>query len=207
MTHDGYKKSMDPSPEPLSTSLELWRTSDIPKDLDHLVSIFGERGLLILICMLLFPAALPLPTGGFTHLFEIIAVIPTIQLITGRTHALLPGRIRRITLSATFMNRLLPRTIRIIRWIEHHSRPRSAKFLARQPVQSAVGVILLLFLAGAFLAPPFSGLDTLPAMGATIMTLGLLLRDRIVVLAGLGLGALGWTLLILLGSFVMHLLG
>ena len=79
--------------------------------------------------------------------------------------------------------------------------------LSSQPARSAIGIVLLLLLAGAFLAPPFSGLDTLPAMGATLMALGLLLKDVIVVLAGLGIGSLGWTLLILVGSFVVHLLG
>lgn len=191
----------------MSDALETWRTSVSPKDLDHLVAIVEDRGVLMIICILLFPAALPLPTGGFTHLFEIIALVPIVQLIAGKNHALLPHRLRRMTLSTKFMDRFLPRAIRIIRWIEKHSHPRAARMLSSQPARSAIGIVLLLLLAGAFLAPPFSGLDTLPAMGATLMALGLLLKDVIVVLAGLGIGSLGWTLLILVGSFVVHLLG
>ncbi len=168
---------MDPHPPPLSIALASWKASDSPKDLEHLVAIFGDRGLLILILILLFPAALPLPTGGFTHFFEIVALVPILQLVSGKPRTLHPRRIRGITLSHQFLDRFLPRIISVIKWFEGHSRPRLYRLLATQAAQSIIGIILLLFLAGAFLAPPFSGLDTLPAMGATVMILGLLLRD------------------------------
>ncbi|MGC8460375.1 MAG: exopolysaccharide biosynthesis protein [Candidatus Dormibacteria bacterium] len=132
--------------------------------------MFGYRGRLILILILLFPAAIPLPTGGFTHVFEIVTLVPILQLLSGKPLTLLPRRIRGITLSHRFLDRFLPRVISVIKWFEGHSRPRLYRLLATQAAQSIVGIILLLFLAGAFLAPPFSGLDTLPAMGATVMT-------------------------------------
>jgi hypothetical protein len=34
---------------------------------------------------------------------------------------------------------------------------------------------------GAFFAPPFTGLDTLPALGVVLLSLGVLLKDFLVV--------------------------
>ncbi|HEY7919634.1 MAG TPA: DUF5996 family protein [Streptosporangiaceae bacterium] len=50
------------------------------------------------------------------------------------------------------------------------------------------------------LAPPFTGLDTLPALGVVLISLGWLLEDILVVIAGLIVGAGGVILEIVLGS-------
>jgi hypothetical protein len=52
----------------------------------------------------------------------------------------------------------------------------------------------------AFLAPPFTGLDTLPSLGVVVISLGVLLKDILVVLAGLLLGLAGVALEIVVGS-------
>jgi hypothetical protein len=40
--------------------------------------------------LLLGPSALPLPTGGATHVFEIIAMLLALELIAGRDQIWLP---------------------------------------------------------------------------------------------------------------------
>lgn len=57
----------------------------------------------------------------------------------------------------------------------------------------------------AFLAPPFSGLDTLPALGVVIMSLGVLLADFVLVATGTVIGALGVAAVIGLGGLVVRL--
>ena len=59
----------------------------------------------------------------------------------------------------------------------------------------------------AFVAPPFSGLDTLPALGVVVLALAILLED--IVLAGVGLviGAVGAALVLFLGGVVLRLVG
>ncbi|MDQ6607923.1 MAG: hypothetical protein M3Z06_15435, partial [Actinomycetota bacterium] len=57
---------------------------------------------------------------------------------------------------------------------------------------------------GAFLAPPFSGLDTLPSLGVVVLSLGVLLEDVLVVVVGVLLGIAGVVLEIVLGSAVIH---
>jgi hypothetical protein len=51
----------------------------------------------------------------------------------------------------------------------------------------------------AFLAPPFTGLDTLPSIGVVLISLGVLLEDPLLGLAGLLVGAAGVLVALLLG--------
>jgi len=61
-------------------------------------------------------------------------------------------------------------------------------------------VFLLVFVVAAFVAPPFSGLDTAPSLGVVIVCLGIIFSDLIIVSLGLLVGASGIALVILLGS-------
>jgi hypothetical protein len=63
-----------------------------------------------------------------------------------------------------------------------------------------LGLVIIVFTIGAVLAPPFSGLDTLPALGVVLVSLGVLLEDIVVVLAGVVVGIAGVTLEIVLGK-------
>ena len=65
---------------------------------------------------------------------------------------------------------------------------------------SVLGVALLVFVVGAFVAPPFSGLDTLPSLGVVILCLGLVFSDGIIVVAGLVIGVGGLVLEVTLAA-------
>jgi hypothetical protein len=58
--------------------------------------------------------------------------------------------------------------------------------------------------AGAFFAPPFSGLDTLPALGVVIISLGFLLEDALIAVAGVAIGIVGVILELALGAAAIH---
>jgi hypothetical protein len=60
---------------------------------------------------------------------------------------------------------------------------------------------------GAFVAPPFTGLDTLPSLGVVLLSLGVLLEDVLVVVAALVAGILGIVLEVALGSAALNGLG
>ena len=64
-----------------------------------LVELFEEKSFAILFVLLLGVPALPLPTGGATHVFEIIAVLLAAQLIAGRDQIWLPQRWRGLELA------------------------------------------------------------------------------------------------------------
>ena len=69
------------------------------------------------------------------------------------------------------------------------------------------GVLVFALSLTAFLAPPFSGLDTLPALGVVVLALAVLLQDSALAFAGLVIGAVGVRLVVALGGFVLRLLG
>ena len=142
------------------------------------IELFEEKSFAILFVLLLGVPALPLPTGGATHVFEIIAVLLAAQLIAGRdadlaAAALARARARRARASSASSTGLM----RMIRRLERFSRPR-LRFLFDHRLSNIVfGLLVIAGCAGAFFAPPFTGLDTLPALGVVLLSLGVLLED------------------------------
>jgi len=188
----------------LSDELEDFLTGDGEKTLGALIDLFGRRSFAIVFVVLMAVPALPLPTGGATHVFEIVVVLLALQLIAGRDDIWLPQRWRRIELTGEKRRRFLAWLMRLIRRLERLSRPR-ATFLFDNRVSNAVfGLLVIGLTVGAFVAPPFSGLDTLPALGVVLLSLGVLLRDALVVAAALVVGAAGVTLELVLGRAAVH---
>ena len=201
--------AQSPTPEAHSVSRELegWLQSDGEKTLGSLVELFEEKSFAILFVILLGVPALPLPTGGATHVFEIIAVLLAVQLIAGRDHIWLPERWRRLELAGPRQRRFIAALMRMIRRLERFSRPR-LRFLFDHRLSNIVfGLLVIAGCAGAFLAPPFTGLDTLPALGVVLLSLGVLLEDAAIVVLGLAVGVAGVALEIVLGSAAVKGIG
>jgi len=66
------------------------------------------------------------------------------------------------------------------------------------------GALVIAGSAGAFLAPPFTGLDTLPSLGVVLLSLGVLLEDFLVVAVAIVVGVIGVAVEIVLGSAAVH---
>jgi hypothetical protein len=97
--------------------------------------------------------------------------------------------------------------MKVIRRLERISRPR-LRFLFDHRLSNIVfGLLVVGGSAAAFLAPPFTGLDTLPALGVVLLSLGVLLEDVLVVLAALLVGVAGVTLEVVVGSAAIHGIG
>lgn len=174
--------------------------------LGQLNDVLDERGFALVLMILLVPSALPVPTGGVTHVLELFGALVALQMIVGRRDLWLPRRFARHRLGETFTDKAAPKLLRFIRWFERHSRPRGARLLGTRPAVSVLGLVLLVFVVGAFLAPPFSGLDTLPSLGVVIVCLGLMFGDGLIVAGGLGIGVTGIALVIALGAAAWSLL-
>jgi hypothetical protein len=170
--------------ERLSHQLDEWLRGDEEKTVDSLIDLFGSKSFAILFVLLLAVPALPLPTGGITHLLELIAMLVALQLIANRKKIWLPQRWCGIVIAGERQTRLIGSLMKLVRRPERVSRPRLA-----------------------FLSPPFSGLDTLPAVGVVLLSLGVLLEDIAIVLAGVAIGAAGVALEIVLGRAAVHAIG
>jgi hypothetical protein len=188
----------------LSAELEAWLTGSDEKTLGSLIDAFGQKSFAVLFVLLLGVPALPLPTGGASHVLEVIAVLLALQLVAGRDEVWLPRRWRERELGGAREQRFVSSLLRIIRRLERVSRPRLA-FLFRGRLSDVVfGLLVVGGSAAAFLAPPFSGLDTLPALGVVLLSLGVLLEDFLLFCAGLAVGFAGVVLEIVVGAAALH---
>jgi hypothetical protein len=188
----------------VSDAIQGWLEGESDKTLGSLVELFGEKSFAVLFVFLLGVPALPLPTGGATHVFEIIAALLALQLIVGRDQIWLPQKWCKLQLAGPKQQKFITGLMKLIRRLERFSRPR-LRFLFQTRVSNSVfGLLVLGGTAGAFFAPPFTGLDTLPALGVVLLSLGVLLEDVIVVAVGLVVGVAGVLLEIIVGSAVVH---
>jgi hypothetical protein len=188
----------------VSDQLERWLTGDGEKTLSSLIDVFEEKSFAIVFVVLLGVPALPLPTGGATHVFEIIAVLLAAQLIAGRDTIWLPKRWCGLELAGERQQKFIAGLMRLIRRLERISKPR-LRFLFDHRLSNAIfGVLVIAGCLGAFFAPPFTGLDTLPALGVVLLSLGVLLEDFAVVVAALLVGTAGVVLEIVLGKAAIH---
>jgi hypothetical protein len=190
--------------ENVSDELERWLTGDQPKTLGSLVEVFGERSFAIVFALLMALPALPLPTGGATHVLEVITMLLALELIAGRRDVWLPARWRRFELAGPSRQKLVTTLLRRIRWLERFSRPRGSVLFGHRLTGVGFGLVVLVLALTAFLAPPFTGLDTLPALGVVVLSMGILLLDAVLVAGGITLGALGVALVVGLSSAVLN---
>jgi hypothetical protein len=193
--------------EPFSDQLERWLRSGDSKTLGALSEVFAEKSFAVMIVLLMFVPALPLPTGGISHLFEIIAVVLAAQMVLGRRTIWLPERWQRRELGASTTDRAIPFMIRWIRRVERFSRPRGAWLFEQGWMLRLVGLLVMGFAVGAAVAPPFSGLDTLPALGAVGVALAIILEDVVVLAIGTIIGAGGIILILTIGAAIIRALG
>jgi hypothetical protein len=189
-----------------SDELERWLNSDADKTLGGLIDLFGQRSFALMFVLLLGVPALPLPTGGATHLFEVVAMLLALQLIANRDRIWLPRRWREIDVAGPNRQRLTNALMKTVRRLERSSRPRLTFIFGHRLSNIAFGALVLGGSLGAFLAPPFSGLDTLPALGVVLLSLGVLLEDFLVVIVGVVVGVAGVVLEIALGSLAVDAL-
>jgi hypothetical protein len=191
----------------LSEALARWLEGEGEKTAGSLIELFEEKSFAILFVILLGVPALPAPTGGVTHVFEAIAALLALQLIVGRKEIWLPERWRERQLAGDKQQRFLTALMKMIRWLERISKPR-LRFLFNHSLSNLTfGLLVLGGCAGAFLAPPFTGLDTLPALGVVILSMGVLLEDFAVAIAGVLLGVAGVALEVFLGKAAIDALG
>ncbi len=191
----------------MSDELERWLGQDGKHTLGSLIELFQEKSFALLFVFLLGVPALPLPTGGATHVFEIIGMLLALQLIALRDEVWLPQRWRAIELAGERQQKFIAGLMRMIRRLERISRPRLSFLFGHRLSNIAFGVLALAGSLGAFFAPPFTGLDTLPALSVVLLAMGVLLEDFLVVVVSMLTLVAGVALEIALGAAAIEGVG
>lgn len=189
--------------EPFSSQLKAWLESKKPKTIESLTLVFGQKSFVVIILILMVFPSLPIPTGGITHILEIIAMILALEMIAGFKTITLPKKFRQRNLGQLAQKKIIPFLYNKIAWLEKHSNPLGGYYLANGVVVRVTGLIMLAFIITAFLAPPFSGLDTLPSLAVVIICLSLILEDIKIFIIGIVLGFASLAIYILFGSIIV----
>jgi hypothetical protein len=124
----------------------------------------------------------------------------------GRTTLWLPKRFATRELGASMTEKAVPFISRRIRWFEKYSEPRLAGLFDQRWFVRIIGLVIVVFTLGAIIAPPFSGLDTLPALGIVIICLAIVLGDILMFVIGAVIGAGGIALILTVGAAIAHFL-
>ena len=187
-----------------SDQLELWLSGKKQKTLASLSKVFQDKSFAITFLVLMAFPALPIPTGGLTHVFEVIVMLMCLEMIAGLKAPWLPKRWKHMQLGKALTGKVIPTMLRWIRWFEKHSNPRGRSAFSWPLATRFLGVVIFCFTLAAFLAPPFSGLDTLPSLGVVIISLAIILDDLLLALGGALLGVAGIALTITLGTVIIQ---
>lgn len=200
-------RTPDAAPPRVSAELDGWLRAVPEPTLGGLVAAFGHKSFAAVFVLLLGVPALPLPTGGATHVLELVAILLALELVAGRKKIWLPRRWAGLRLGGPARQRFLHALLALIRRLERVSRPRLRVLFDHRLSNVAFGALVAAGSIAAFVAPPFSGLDTLPALGVVLVSLGVLLEDIAFVALGIMAGAAGIALEIVLAGAVLHGLG
>jgi hypothetical protein len=185
-----------------SKQVESWLDSKQPKTFGNLSTFFGKNSFatIFIICMAI--PALPIPTGGITHVLEVVVALVALETIIGLKSLWLPKWLAKKLLPTLVIKTGLPKFIQYLRKLEKYSRPRGVAFINNTFTERFAGLAVLAFAAGAFFALPFSGLDTIVSVGAVVLSLGLVLNDISYFIAGLIVGIIGLFFEIFLGTVI-----
>lgn len=146
-----------------------------------LLRALGDRAIGALMFIFAAPNVLPVPPGVSAVLGAPLIFL-SIQLMLG-LRPWLPSVVTQRSLSRADFTTL---TRRVVPWLtraEHLLRPRLGG-LARPPMEYLVGLVCLLLAVVLSLPIPLG--NTLPALAICLLALGVLERDGVWILAGLG---------------------
>ncbi|MDB5170559.1 MAG: exopolysaccharide biosynthesis protein [Candidatus Saccharibacteria bacterium] len=192
------------TPKAFSDQLDGWVKGNQLKNLQTLIDLFEDKSFAVVMLLLMLIPALPIPTGGVTHVFEVVVALLALEQIAGLKAIWLPRSLtKKVKLEKIMKGKLVVAMMNRVRWLEKRSSPRWTGFFKLPLVERAIGLVVLGLTVTAFLSPPFSGLDTLPSLGVVIVSLAVILEDVVMLLAGIVVGALGVVLSVGFGAVVV----
>ncbi|MEI6187609.1 MAG: exopolysaccharide biosynthesis protein, partial [Alphaproteobacteria bacterium] len=151
--------------------------------LGEIVDKLKDKGLALLIAVLSFPVALPIPTPpGFTTLFGVPLCILTAQLIYRSEHPWLPMWLRNRTIKTETFRSFVDKSKPLFAKISRFLKPRHPSMLTESS-ERMVGV--LAFLCSLSVALPILFGNAVPSAAIFIMALGIMYRDGLSVIIGM----------------------
>jgi hypothetical protein len=162
--------------------------------LEEIIGALGDRGLGVLIAIFATPNILPstVPFGNVGTGIPVIFLAA--HLMLGWQRLVLPGFLARRTIGAGLLKAFVPKMAAVLAWIEPMLRPRLLG-ITGLAAERIIGAVCLFLSIISTLPIPFG--HNLPAIGLTIIGLGLIEHDGFAILLGAAIGIAGAILLAL----------
>ncbi|WP_054148585.1 exopolysaccharide biosynthesis protein [Rhizobium sp. AAP116] len=160
--------------------------------LDELMSAMGRSSIAFAILILSLPALTPIP-GPFGLVFGSCLAIISLQIIAGFRRIWLPQFLGRRQVSGGTIELMVRYTAPLVARVETLLRKNRLRRFAGPRAQAFLGLPVLLLAIAVALPIPFGNM--LPVAALVMIALGLMERDGLVTILGLGIGviALGST--------------
>jgi len=156
--------------------------------LAQVIALAREKVFGIVLVLLAFPSALPIPAPGYSTPFGILIFLIAIQLIIGRQQLWLPLSWQRKTLKTSTAQGVLKKGLPWLQKLEAIAHPRLPFVCQHRGGRTLMGLTIALMATSMML--PIPGTNTLPAMCILITAFGLQEDDGVISLTGMILSIL-----------------
>ncbi|MCE4223970.1 exopolysaccharide biosynthesis protein [Methylobacterium sp. C25] len=153
-----------------------------------IVAVLKDRAFALLVVLLGLPNCLPMPPP-IPLVCGLLLLLVAVQITAGMASPWLPRRILQASIAKDSVEKAVTRAVPLLQRLERWSKPRMSLFETALGMRG-MGVLLLALSLALIVAPPFFGQIPL-GLAISLVGLGLVERDGIVVLAGLVFGGLG----------------
>jgi len=178
----------------LIAALEVM-ADDAPADgmtLLEFTHALGERAFGLMLFALAVPVCIPL-LYGIPQIVSLPMIAIAVQMAMGRPEPWMPQRFGERRLGKSGLMQMAAGARKWFGWIEAVARPRLL-LLSGPTAERVVGAVFVVFIASILI--PFPATNTLPGIGIAMASIGLITRDGLLVLAGLAIGLVWITLLV-----------
>jgi hypothetical protein len=146
--------------------------------LAQIIALAREKVFGIVLVMLAFPSALPIPAPGYSTPFGILIFLIALQLIIGRQQLWLPLSWQRKTLKTASAQGVLKKGLPWLQKLEAIAHPRLPFVCQHRAGRTLMGVTISLMALSMML--PIPGTNTLPAMSIFVTAFGLQEDDGLI---------------------------
>lgn len=184
----------------VSETLRTMGDKDIQKStkISDIMHDFHENGILLAMIFFSLPVAIPLPyPPGFTTVMGAPLILLSIQMIMGSKTVKLPEKVDNYEIKNSTLKSISDKIIPLLVMLERYIKPRFG-FAKSVYCEQIIGIFCLI--AAISVAIPLPMTNAIPALGITIMCLGLLNRDGVVIIGGVLITIIG--LIIAAGAII-----
>ncbi len=153
-----------------------------------IVAVLRDRAFALLVVLLGLPNCLPMPPP-IPLICGLLLALVAAQIAAGMSAPWLPRALLSRSIARADLQRAVARAVPLLRRLERWSRPRMRVF-ENDLGMRAMGLLLLALALVLIVAAPIVGQIPL-GLAVSLVGLGLVERDGVVVMAGLAVGVLG----------------